>query len=103
MNLNNIMQSLDELWKKKSEQTDMMLHCWESYILAERNIHCLRGPKFSAIPVDACVKIITTIRSTDSIQFNCSNGNEVTKTNVCDYKDDCGDNTDEQCCGELFV
>ncbi|CAF4840990.1 unnamed protein product, partial [Rotaria sp. Silwood1] len=30
--------------------------------------------------------------------FNCSNGNCIHQDNLCDYSDDCGDNTDENSC-----
>ncbi|CAF1456361.1 unnamed protein product, partial [Rotaria sordida] len=34
--------------------------------------------------------------------FNCSNGNCIHQDNLCDYSDDCGDNTDENSC-EKYV
>ena len=34
--------------------------------------------------------------------FECDNGYCVTGSDQCDNEDDCGDNSDEQGCGELI-
>ena len=39
----------------------------------------------------------------DSDEFHCDNGRCIPSSYQCDYLDDCGDNSDEEGCGELML
>ena len=49
------------------------------------------------------VEMLILYTACTSTQFVCNNGNCVTKTDICDSRDDCGDGSDEDgCSGEQF-
>ena len=62
------------------------------YVYPVNNALLTRTKFHSVLHVDGC----------SSGEFKCDNGKCVTSSYQCDNKDDCGDNSDEQGCGELM-
>ena len=59
---------------------------------------------------DTCVRGIYTALDLDSsalgcdhMYFSCSNGKCIPPKSQCDYADDCGDNSDEEHCGGMYI